>query len=48
MDTKCLIMTLTAVLSMRGHREGHENGGVVDFDEVSIMQVVEYCRLEKM
>ena len=41
MDIKCLIMTLTAVLSMRGHREGCKNDEVIDFDEVRLAQLIE-------
>jgi len=39
-DAKCLAMTLTAVLSMRGHKEGHEKDDI-NFDEASLLQLIE-------
>jgi O-antigen biosynthesis protein WbqP len=40
MDVKCLLMTVAAVLSIRGHREGHEYGDSVSYDTMSRLEVV--------
>lgn len=42
MDLKCLALTLMAVLSMKGHKEGHEGQDFINFDDTSIMQIIEY------
>lgn len=41
MDIKCLTMTLMAVLSMYGYREGHENNEIINFDEDALCCLIE-------
>lgn len=44
MDIKCLVRTLRAVLSMHGHKEGHESKPIIDFDDSALSQIIEYAR----